>query len=306
MSSADQSAPQSNSSVPSILSLCSKVQLNGTNYNDWIRNIKMALRYENKEYVLETELVDVDPETATPEEIASYQKHSDDATKVACIMIATMNPELQRIYEDYWPYEMHKELAEKFRKQERIERCEVVKDFTNSKPKDGESICAHVQRMQGYVERLRKLAMPVPEELAVDIVLNSLPSSYDQFRLAYHLNNNQANLTELHRMLRVAEDGMKGKSVPSVNQPVLAIGSGRGKKRKGPPKQNWREKVQVGSSNNGSRTKSSQIPCVANPDEANCFYCKEKGHWKRSCPKYLQDVKDGKDVVFTFVLICRA
>ncbi|KAI3723297.1 hypothetical protein L2E82_34775 [Cichorium intybus] len=294
MSSADQSAPHSNSSVPSILSLCSKVQLNGTNYNDWIRNIKMALRYENKEYVLETELVDVDPETATPEEIASYQKHSDDATKVACIMIATMNPELQRIYEDYWPYEMHRELAEKFRKQERIERCEVVKDFTNSKPKDGESICAHVQRMQGYVERLRKLAMPVPEELAVDIVLNSLPSSYDQFRLAYHLNNNQANLTELHRMLRVAEDGMKGKSVPSVNQPVLAIGSGKGKKRKGPPKQNWREKVQVGSSSNGSRTKTSHIPCVANPDEANCFYCKEKGHWKRSCPKYLQDVKDGK------------
>ena len=294
MSSADQSAPHSNSSVTSILSLCSKVQLNGTNYNDWIRNIKMALRYENKEYVLETELVDIDPETATPEEIALYQKHSDDATKVACIMIAIMNPELQRIYEDYWPFEMHKELAEKFRKQERIERCKVVKDFTNSKPKDGESICAHVQRMQGYVERLRKLAMPVPEELAVDIVLNSLPSSYDQFRLAYHLNNNQANLTELHRMLRVAEDGMKGKSVPSVNQPVLAIGSGKGRKRKGPPKQNWREKVQAGSSSNGSRTKTSQIPCVANPDEANCFYCKEKGHWKRSCPKYLQDVKDGK------------
>ncbi|KAI3723576.1 hypothetical protein L2E82_35254 [Cichorium intybus] len=269
ISSADQSAPHSNSSVPSILSLCSKVQLNGTNYNDWIRNIKMALRYENKEYVLETELVDIDPETATPEEIALYQKHSDDVTKVACIMIATMNPELQRIYEDYWPFEMHKDLAEKFRKQERIERCEVVKDFTNSKPKDRESICTHVQRMQGYVERLRKLAMPVPEQLA-------------------------ANMTELHCMLRVAEDGMKGKSVPSVNKPVLAIGSGKGKKRKGPPKQNWREKVQVGSSSNGSRTKTSHIPCVANPDEANCFYCKEKGHWNRSFPKYLQDVKDGK------------
>ncbi|KAI3515635.1 hypothetical protein L1887_14536 [Cichorium endivia] len=294
MSSADQSASHSNSSVTSILSLCSKVQLNGTNYNDWIRNIKMALRYENKEYVLETELVDIDTDTASPEEIALYQKHCDDATKVACIMITTMSPELQRIYEDYWPYEMHKELAEKFRKQERIERCEVVKDFTSGKPRDGDSICTHVQRMQGYVERLRKLAMPVHEELAIDIVLNSLPSSYDQFRLAYHLNNNQATLSELHPMIRTAEEGMKGKSVPSANQPVLAIGSGKGKKRKGPPKKNWREKVQVGSSSNGSRTKSSHIPCVANPNEADCFYCKEKGHWKRSCPKYLQDVKDGK------------
>ncbi|KAI3504355.1 hypothetical protein L1887_32956 [Cichorium endivia] len=161
---------------------------------------------------------------------------------------------------------MHKDLAEKFRKQARVERCEVVKAFTNGKPKDGESICAHVQRMSGYVDRLIKLGTPVDEELAVDIVLNFLPT----------------------------ENRLKGKSVPSVSQPVLAIGHGKGKKRKGPPKQNWREKVQVGSSSNAPRAKSSGIPHVTNPKEADCFYCKEKGHWKRSCPTYLQVIKDGK------------
>ncbi|KAI3700262.1 hypothetical protein L2E82_44884 [Cichorium intybus] len=225
--SSDQSVPHLNpGNVTSILSLCSKVTLDGTNYNDWIRNIKMALSFERKEYVLETEMVEVDPDTATPEEVAAYTKHSDDATKVACIMIATMNPELQRIYEDYWPYEMDKDLMEKFRKQEHIERREVVKAFTNGKPKDGESICTHMQRMHGYVERLRKLEMSVHEDLVVDIVLNSLPSSYDQFTLVYHLNNNQATLAELHRMLRTAEDGMKRKGLLHVNPPVLAIGSG--------------------------------------------------------------------------------
>ena len=25
-----------------------------------------------------------------------------------------------------------------------------------------------------------------------------------------------------------------------------------------------------------------------------CFYCKGNGHWKRNCPKYLADKKDGK------------
>ncbi|KAI3780225.1 hypothetical protein L2E82_10196 [Cichorium intybus] len=135
--------------------------------------------------------------TTTPEEIASYTKHSDDATKVACIMIATMNPKLRRIYEDYWPYEMHKELAEKFCKQERIEMHE------------------------GYVERLRKLEMPVHEDLAIDIVLNSLPSSFDQFTLAYHLNNSQVTLDELHRMLRTAEDGMKGKMPREPSLPAF-------------------------------------------------------------------------------------
>ncbi|KAI3753412.1 hypothetical protein L2E82_25464 [Cichorium intybus] len=148
--------------------------------------------------------------------------------------------------------------------------------------------------MQGYVERLRKLEMPVHEDLAVDIVQNSLPSSYDQFTLAYHLNNSQATLAELHHMLRTAEDGMKDKSVPAANEVVLAITGGKGKKRKGHHKQNWREKVHVGSSSNDSKPKTSGIPHNANPKEAECFYCKARGHWKRSCPTYLQHLKDGK------------
>src|SRR5215216_845047 len=28
--------------------------------------------------------------------------------------------------------------------------------------------------------------------------------------------------------------------------------------------------------------------------ESECFYCKGNGHWKRNCPKYLADKKDGK------------
>ena len=28
--------------------------------------------------------------------------------------------------------------------------------------------------------------------------------------------------------------------------------------------------------------------------ETGCFYCKGNGHWKRKCPEYLVDKKDGK------------
>ena len=28
--------------------------------------------------------------------------------------------------------------------------------------------------------------------------------------------------------------------------------------------------------------------------ETKCFYCKGNGHWKRKCPEYLVDKKDGK------------
>ena len=135
--------------------------------------------------------------------------------------------------------------------------------------------------------------MVIDDEFAIDIVLNSLPSSYDQFILTYHLNNTKTTLAELHNSLLTAEAGMKGKgtSLGSGSTAVLAIGQGKRKKRKGPTKQNWKGKAQA----SGSKAKfGSDTPHVSNPKEADCFYCHEKGHWKRSCPKYLQDIKDGK------------
>ena len=277
----------------SLLSLCSKMTLDGSNYSDWLMNIKLALRYEDKEYVLDKEFKELDEATLSPEEYAEYKKHYEDATKVACIMVATMTPELQRFYEDYWPYEMNKDLKEKFRKRARQEKYEVVKALMACKLRDGESMCNHVQRMQRYVERLKRLNVVIDDEFAIDIVLNSLPSSYDQFILTYHLNNTKTTLAELHNSLLTAEAGMKGKgtSLGSGSTAVLAIGQGKGKKRKGPTKQNWKGKAQA----SGSKAKfGSDTPHVSNPKEADCFYCHEKGHWKRSCPKYLQDIKDGK------------
>ena len=295
--SRNTSTSSSSSHNFSLLNICSKVVMDGSNYNDWIRNIKMALRFEDKEYVLEKELKELDESKATPEEYAAYKKHYDDATKVACIMVATMSPELQRYYEDYWPFEMNKDLMEKYHKRARQEKFEVVKSLMACKMKEGESVVSHVQRMQRYIERLVKLNIHFDEELAIDMVLNSLPDCYGQFILTYHLNNTEQTLAQLHNLLQTAEAGMKGKSIPSTpaSAPVLAIGQGKGKKRKGPPKQNWKSKAQAVSSSNGPKAKpNGSTPHVSDPKEAICFYCNQKGHWKRSCPQYLQDIKDGK------------
>ncbi|GKC94669.1 retrotransposon protein, putative, ty1-copia subclass [Tanacetum coccineum] len=37
-----------------------------------------------------------------------------------------------------------------------------------------------------------------------------------------------------------------------------------------------------------------EIAPTSDPKEAVCFYCNTKGHWKRSCLKYLKDLKDRK------------
>ena len=80
----------------------------------------MVTRYEDKEYVLDEELKELEP-TATLEEIAEYQAHERDATKVACIMLATMTAELQKSYEDYYPFEMHQDLMDRYHQSARQE-----------------------------------------------------------------------------------------------------------------------------------------------------------------------------------------
>ena len=78
----------------SLMNLCGRVIFDGSNFNDWIRNIRMVTRYEVKEYVLDKELKEIDEATATPEEVAEYKTHEKDATKVSCIMLATMKTEI--------------------------------------------------------------------------------------------------------------------------------------------------------------------------------------------------------------------
>ena len=49
-----------------------------------------------------------------------------------------------------------------------------------------------------------------------------------------------------------------------------------------------------------SRRKGKQVATPVKKPKARsnpgteCFYCKGNGHWKRNCPKYLADKKDGK------------
>ena len=124
--------------------------------------------------------------------------------------------------------------------------------------KDGEPITSHMQKMQRYVDRLMKLNVNFPKELAIDIILHSLPSCYDQFRMTYHMNKEEVTLSKLQGLLKTAESGLKGKSVvttPATTPnlaPVLAIGKGRGKKRKNPSK-GTKGKTLDGSSSSGTK-----------------------------------------------------
>ena len=110
------------------------------------------------------------------------------------------------------------------------------------------------------------------------------------------MNKEEVTLSKLQGLLRVAESNLKDKSVaPTPNPPAapdLAIGQGRGKKRKAPSKIHRKGKSRDGASSSGTKVDPAK-PCP-NPKEAECHHWHKIGNWKRRCPKYLQAIKDGK------------
>jgi len=108
------------------------------------------------------------------------------------------------------------------------------------------------------------------------------------------MKKEEVTLSKLQGLLTTVESSLKGKSVvptPTTDALVLASEHGKGKKRKAPTK-NHKGKSSDGATLSGS--KGGSAAPSSNPKEAEWFYCHDKGTWKRRCPKYLQDIKDGK------------
>ena len=108
------------------------------------------------------------------------------------------------------------DLIEKYHQRAHQERCEIFKSFITTKMKDGDPVMTHLQRMQRYVDRLLKLNVNFDEELAIDIVLHSLPPCYDQLKMTYHLNTEEVTLSQLLGLLRTVESGLKTKNIERV------------------------------------------------------------------------------------------
>ena len=146
-------APPNPPVTQSLFALCSileKDKLNGTNYTDWVRNLRIVLRAERKEHVLNTPIPDEPAENATAAVKNAFKRASDDSLEVGCLMLATMEPELQKQFENMEAHDMIVGLKGMFQTQARTERFNVSKAFLESKLAEGAPVSSHVIKMVGY------------------------------------------------------------------------------------------------------------------------------------------------------------
>ncbi|XP_050255096.1 uncharacterized protein LOC126700988 [Quercus robur] len=145
-----------------------------------------------------------------------------------------------------------------------------MRQIYNTKIDEGTSIREHCLRMIFNLNTLEVLGADIDGESPVDMILQSLPESFKEFRLNYNMNKKIYSLFEL----MVVAEGILGTSSvdvymaeTSTSQPK-SKGKGKKKKKKDFTMQDGKQ-IALGVANKGKKKEYAK---------GKCFHCGKKGH----------------------------
>ncbi|KAL0411536.1 UNVERIFIED_CONTAM: transposon Ty1-A Gag-Pol polyprotein [Sesamum latifolium] len=271
-------------------------KFNGTNYNDWLRNLRIVLDFENQGYVLDKPLPTVLPEGSSPEEHLTFEKWHEDNRKVRSIILASMTNESQKQYDrlENVPSIMLR-MKEVYAVSDRHIRYAATKAFFGTKMAEGSSVQSHGWS-RCLPKKLEDLKVGLENDTYIDVILQSLPPSYDPFIVNYNMNGLEKSIHELINML-VQYEAMTHKS-----EPVVLVGETSTSKAKGKGARRWKRNKGKGTAATATASTAGASPAApkgkgkgkvrgSQQSKANdvCIYCQEKRHWKRECPQLLSN-----------------
>ncbi|XP_044431885.1 uncharacterized protein [Triticum aestivum] len=155
-----------------------------------------------------------------------------------------------------------------------VERYEITKALMECKMAERSSVSQHLVKLVRYMWRLEALGSPIPPWLCTDLILLSLPPSFNGFIMNYMMCEMDKSVNELLVMLKNAEFWMQ-KGTNHLTKKTT----------------NFKKKGKVKNGKGVIKTDTKRKPKRGATKETQCFFCKDKGHWKRNCKKFLAEKK---------------
>ncbi|KAL0457599.1 UNVERIFIED_CONTAM: hypothetical protein Slati_0387100 [Sesamum latifolium] len=191
-------------------------KFNGKNYNDWLRNLRIVLNFENQSYVLDKPLPTALPEGSSPEERLAFDKWLEDNRKVRSIILTLMTNEIQKQYDRLNDVpSIILRMKEVYAVPDQHIRYAAIKSFFGTKMAEGSSVQSHGVKMLFLVEKLEDLKVGLENDTYIDVILQSLPPSHDPFIVNYNMNGLEKSIYELINML-VQYEATTHKSAPTI------------------------------------------------------------------------------------------
>ena len=252
--------------------LLEKNSLVGSNYQDWLRNVKLVFSLEKISYVLTDPTPTKPREGASKKELDDYDVKAQDFEQGRCFLLASMSNELQRRHEKMDVQSILLHLKELYEKWPRALRYSTSCKLFGTKMTAGQSVEEHVLNMIGYIEDMEQMELGLHSVLYTDIILKSLTPTFLPFIDNMMMSEVEPELPKLLNLLKEFE-GSRIKKAPAL---VLDTSSskpkGKGKKKGLEPKKTLKKGKGKGHPAKGKKGKQA---------EAECFFCHKKGHWKR-------------------------
>ena len=162
------------------------------------------------------------------------------------------------------------------RSKARVERFDTTSKLLRLRLEKGKPVGPHVRQMIELFAKLEELGSPVSQSAANDMILYSLHEGFNLFKMEYAMNGWNKPLEELDAMLQAAE--RLTMDLEPKNKILVA-------------QENKRQKKKPALKGKGKRIAKPQNKGIQST--SRCFYCSGIGHWKRNCPKFLEDKKNG-------------
>ncbi|KAL0304840.1 UNVERIFIED_CONTAM: Retrovirus-related Pol polyprotein from transposon TNT 1-94 [Sesamum calycinum] len=190
-------------------------KFNGTNYTDWLRTLRIVLDYENQWCIMDKLLPQTLPDGSSSEERETFERWHADHRIVQSIILASMSNDVQKQYD---------RLDDVASILQRMKEVYVIPDRHTRV-----SIQEHGVKMLSLVEKLEDLKAELENDTYIDVILQSLPPSYDPFIVNFNMNGLEKSINELINMLVQYEVTIK-KSVLSVLIGEASTSKAKGKR----------------------------------------------------------------------------
>jgi hypothetical protein len=152
-----------------------KLKTDGSNFTTWFCTLRIILAPHRMGYVLDAAISATPKGDPSNDDKAVYQTKVGDASFVQSGMLFAMESGLQKRIEKMSVFEITTDLKVVLAPQARVERYEASKLFFSSHIDQHSSLSEHVVKISRYVQRLNALECQIPDKLAIDRVLQSLP-----------------------------------------------------------------------------------------------------------------------------------
>ncbi|KAL0292402.1 UNVERIFIED_CONTAM: hypothetical protein Sradi_6990600 [Sesamum radiatum] len=176
----------------------------------------IVLDFENQTYVPDRSLPRALAEESTHEERLTFEKWLEDNRKVRSIILGSMTNDIQKQYGRHDDVQsIMLRMSQIYAVPDRHIRYAATKAFFGTKIIEGSCVKEHGVKMLSLVEKLKDLKANLEKETYIDVILQSLPPSFDSFIVNYNMNGLDKDLHELINML-VQYEATIEKSAPLV------------------------------------------------------------------------------------------